>query len=250
MKANEYKAWYRRNDPGISRRGQSEYDRPFKERYERPPEYSPSATEINRYPMTKDIDEQRAEKLKEWESSSENRSGRKEQEERKRSRARNTARNATRGVVQGIVAPAVGVVAGAVILVSGYQAIVNESISDPVPIVQIVEDAGWIWSEEDMMSATVRLLDGDGNLIEELPATVTSVTTDATCTAEGVTVYTATATDEDGHEYTDSRSETIAPTGHSFGEGHLTESDGQLTIEYECAHCHEKFTVTTSVEEE
>ena len=130
---------------------------------------------------------------------------------------------------------------------TSYQTIKEHEAAkaNPTPV---VAEAKIDWGTEES-GATFSLWDKDGNLIKEITAVVVTTQIDPTCTKEGTITYTATAEDGD-KTYSDTRTETIAPTGHSFGEGHLTESDGQLTIEYECAHCHEKFTVTTSVDEE
>ena len=54
--------------------------------------------------------------------------------------------------------------------------------------------------------------------MKNVTATVTSaVTTEATCESTGVRTYTAKVT-FDGKDYTDTKTETIAATGHAYGE--------------------------------
>ena len=68
---------------------------------------------------------------------------------------------------------------------------------------------------------------------------VTSKTTDATCTEDGETVYTATASFE-GKDFTDKKTETIKAKGHSYGEPEFewaTADDGSTVA-------HAKFTCT------
>ena len=76
----------------------------------------------------------------------------------------------------------------------------------------------WTWAE-DYSTATATFVCGNNDEhVEEIEAAVTSETTDATCTEDGETVYTATVTGPDGNEYTDTKTETIDATGHTEGE--------------------------------
>ena len=245
MKANEYKAWYRRNDPESARRGLDEFNRPFGERYERPPEYSFGSEVYPQYPEMVDISEkqeafQKGEEEKKKDSHSSDQS--QKQERMKKMRGNSAARS----VVSAVAAPTAGIVVGAVILVSGYQAIENQAIPELPPIVTTIE-CDW---GEAFDSATITLTDENGTFIAELPATVNTEVTEATCTQAGSRTYTASAVYE-GETYSEEHIETIEPAGHVFGEGKVVQGEnGSPVMEYECDRCHEKVTVEISVTEE
>ena len=75
----------------------------------------------------------------------------------------------------------------------------------------------WSWNNDFTASAVFTCTDDDGHT-QTVPATVTNaVTTEATCETDGVRTYTAKVTFE-GKEYTDTKTETIAATGHAYGE--------------------------------
>ena len=75
----------------------------------------------------------------------------------------------------------------------------------------------WKWNDDFTASATFTC-GNDTSHVETVNATVTNeVTTEATCKADGVRTYTAKVTFE-GKEYTDTKTETIAATGHAYGE--------------------------------
>ena len=75
----------------------------------------------------------------------------------------------------------------------------------------------WKWNDDFTASATFTCGNNAAH-VENVTATVTSaVTTPATCEADGVRTYTAKVTFE-GKEYTDTKTETIAATGHAYGE--------------------------------
>ena len=75
----------------------------------------------------------------------------------------------------------------------------------------------WSWNDDFTASATFTC-GNDASHVETVNATVTNeVTTEATCETTGVRTYTAKVTFED-KEYTDTKTETIAATGHAYGE--------------------------------
>ena len=75
----------------------------------------------------------------------------------------------------------------------------------------------WKWNDDFTASATFTC-DNDASHVENVTAEVTSaVTTPAACETTGVRTYTAKVTFE-GKEYTDTKTETIAATGHAYGE--------------------------------
>jgi len=77
-------------------------------------------------------------------------------------------------------------------------------------------DPTWTWSE-DYSTATATFTCVRGDDAQTVTATVASETTAATCTADGAIVYTATA-EFDGTTYTDTQTEVIPATGHTYGE--------------------------------
>ena len=75
----------------------------------------------------------------------------------------------------------------------------------------------WKWNDDFTASATFTC-GNDASHVKTVNAAVTNeVTTAATCKADGVRTYTAKVTFED-KEYTSSKTETIAATGHAYGE--------------------------------
>ena len=74
----------------------------------------------------------------------------------------------------------------------------------------------WKWNDDFKATATFTCANDDSH-VETVNAAVTNeVTTAATCKADGVRTYTAKVTFE-GKEYTDTKTETIAATGHAYG---------------------------------
>ena len=241
MKANEYKAWYRRNDPGTTQPGLEEYSRPYGERYERPPEYSFGSDAYPQYPEMVDISEKQ-EAFEKGEDKKAQESQSRGTEEAKKSVKKNLGNNAARGVVQTVLGNAVALVVGGAVLVGGYTAIVNEEAAEPIvePAAVVTYVENWAW-EDDFESATLTLTTEDGTFVAEIPATVGDpVIVPATCTAEGSTTYTASASHED-KDYSASHVETIKMIAHTWDDG--TE-DGDSVV-YECTHCHTKVTVKT-----
>ena len=75
----------------------------------------------------------------------------------------------------------------------------------------------WKWTDDFKATATFTCTN-DATHVENVTAEVTSaVTTPAACETTGVRTYTAKVTFED-KEYTSSKTETIAATGHAYGE--------------------------------
>ena len=83
-----------------------------------------------------------------------------------------------------------------------------------------------------------------------ISADVTSTEEPAGCTTAGTRTYTATA-QLGGRTYTDTRTETIPATGHSFGEAQTTTDEtGKTTIHYHCNGCNQDFDIEIGVEKE
>ena len=224
--ANDYKAWYRKNDPQNARKDFKEYNH-FPERYKRPPEYPKSADEYHHYPerydYTKDQDAAQSE-------------DKKRQDQEQNSGAASKGRHAGKSIVKTVVGHVVAVVVGAIILVTGYQALKAKSVHTFATT--------WMWSE-DYQSVTLRLVSEDKSIKKELDAVVT-VTEEvlATCVTDGHRLYTAKS-DFENVTYTDVRNEVLHAHGHHFDEGKVV--DGH--IEYTCSDCGEHVIVDIDIEE-
>ena len=225
-KANDYKAWYRKNDPKNARKDFKEYHH-FPERYKRPPEYPKRGDEYHHYPerydYTKDQDVNQSE-------------DKKRQDQQENSGAATKGRHAGKSIVKTVAGHAVAIVVGAIVLVAGYQALKGKSIH--------TFTANWTWSE-DYQSVTVRLVSEDKSIKTELDATVT-LTEEvlATCVTDGHRIYTASSDYQDV-TYTDTRNEVLPAQGHQFDTGTIV--DGH--IEYTCTVCGEHVVVDVEIEE-
>ena len=73
---------------------------------------------------------------------------------------------------------------------------------------------GWTWTGYTAAKATFTC-GNDASHVEEVNATITSERTEPTCEGEGKVVYTAKVTFE-GKEYTDTKTETLDPSGHAY----------------------------------
>lgn len=243
--ANEYKRWFVRNDLHTWRRKTDAYKRPFTERYQRPSEYTPSVEEYRHYPAMNSIvseQEDRNEEFKQDEASK-----RSDNAKRQSGTAKSAGRNAG-NIVKNIVGKVVAVVGGGAIIISSYQTMAAKNAAPVVPIVEKVEADWAAWDMSDF-TFTIKLKDADGNVIKEIPAKITLTEVPATCTEAGSKTYTATANDG-VNEYSDSHTDTLAPTGHKFDGGKVkTDENGNSVIVYECSECHEKFEVSAGATE-
>ena len=107
----------------------------------------------------------------------------------------------------------------------------------------------WEWGS-DYTSVSYVIKNDSGTVISSMPATLTSVVEPATCKEDGKITYTATI-DVGGAEYTDTKVEILHALGHEFGNGEeVSNEGGQKTIRFECARCHEYFTIKTSINED
>jgi hypothetical protein len=250
MKAKEYGAWPSRNVfSGGQQLSFDEYNREYKKvRYTSAAEYaSRNVEEYHHYSEYNDtyFEESEKRRLDDNKSSKNSRS----------SRMR---------VFQQVIC----LVAGSTIVVSTYQAMNNQQQADAMPqpeppaVVQEVEDnpvpeepvippvasVEWVWDDANK-TATARMFDSEGNLIEEVPAEIGITTVDPTCTKEGTKTYTASV-ERDDQTFTDEKTEALQPLGHSFDNGKDTVLDsGQSAKEFECTRCHEHFTIATSATE-
>ena len=94
----------------------------------------------------------------------------------------------------------------------------------------------WKWTDDFKATATFTCAN-DTTHVENVTAEVTSaVTTPAACETTGVRTYTAKVT-FGGKEYTDSKTEAIAATGHAYGEPVWSWTDGfEATATFTCAN--------------
>ena len=94
----------------------------------------------------------------------------------------------------------------------------------------------WKWTDDFKATATFTCAN-DTTHVKNVTAEVTSaVTTPAACETTGVRTYTAKVTFE-GKEYTSSKTETIAATGHAYGAPVWKWTDGfEATATFTCAN--------------
>ena len=226
-KSNEYKAWYRKNDPQNARKDFKEYNRQFSERYKRPPEYAKSAEEYHHYPerydYTKDQDVEKSEDQK-------------RQDQKQNNSAVTKSQAAGKSIVKTVVGSAVAVVVGAIILVTSYQTLKAKS----VPTFNV----SWTWSD-DYLSCILKLESTDKSIRKQIDI-VTEVTEEVlpTCVTNGHRLYTASSDYRDV-TYTDVRNEVLYAQGHHFDNGVVMGS----YIEYTCADCGEHVRVDIDIEE-
>ena len=254
MKSREFGVWPPRNEFGVERQKlYDEHNHSFKkERPTQPEEYaSINIEEYYRVPETKDESGNPYEENNDSLSKSKNDSN---------SKLKNRLK-----AIQQVAVLAVG----SVLVVTSYQAAAKQQNVPPKPPADVLPSdstssdttnsgstdtqpeafiANWIWSD-DMSSAVLELFDLNGVLLKELPAIINITEEAATCNKEGLRTYTATVSEED-EEYSDSQTEPIPPTGHDFDDGkEVILENGQKALVFECKHCHEQFTIVTSMTE-
>ena len=107
----------------------------------------------------------------------------------------------------------------------------------------------WTWTE--FTGATAKFTCSACDDEQTVTATITSeVTTPATCEADGVRTYTATATFGE-QQYTDKKTEAIPATGHSYGEPAWTwTAFSGATAKFTCANCGDEQEVTATITNE
>ena len=235
MKALEYGAWPTTNiGKGGSKSSYSEFNKEFKKEKEKVREFGTVADEFYYVPEVKEF-------------------GQKKYDQKTNKFKRSDKVNKIR---QQMIKQVVMLAAGAVVITTSYNSVIAEKKAqeaaaqsqDTPEVITIELSPDWVWSE-DKQTVVLKLSDSDGNLVKELPASVEISTIEATCTEEGTKTYTASVTDED-KTYTDSKSESLDPLGHEFGEGKQTvKEDGQTTVIFECDRCHEQFKVEMSLTE-
>ena len=110
-------------------------------------------------------------------------------------------------------------------------------------------EPAWTWTE--FTGATAKFTCSACGNEQTVTATITSeVTTPAACETEGVRTYTATATFGE-QQYTNTKTEAIPATGHSYGEPAWTwTAYSGATAKFTCSACDDEQTVTATITSE
>ena len=103
------------------------------------------------------------------------------------------------------------------------------------------------WTD-DYSSVTATFNRTDSGEAQAVNCTVSSQTTEATCTADGKTIYTATV-EFNGQTYTDIREVAVSATGHAYGEPIFTwsEDHASCTVAVSCSSCQDSATFDCQV---
>ncbi len=234
MKNDEFKAWSSRNEGvGGSRPSYDPFNKSKKghERNPTAPEYPcKDIPERHRYAEYRSLADKEKEKKKQEES-------KKDKDNKSRSSSKAT-RQLTRNIVQNIVPKVALVVVGGIVVVVSYNEIKAHEAQ------AAITTQTWAWSE-DHSTAKVSFYNQNGIYIKELPAKVALDVTPATCTEDGIEVYTASVEDA-GVTYSDVYTVDLPALGHDLDEGVESILDGHHAIDYECQRCHEHFILTTT----
>ncbi len=108
------------------------------------------------------------------------------------------------------------------------------------------------WAEDYSNAKVVFTCEHDEKHVEEAAAVVTSDITEATCTVDGLAVYTAKVTFE-GKEYTDVREVVLEAIGHKYGEATFvwaedySSAEATFTCEHDKTHVVKKNCEVTNV---
>ena len=86
--------------------------------------------------------------------------------------------------------------------------------ADP-PIGHKYSLTGFTWSDDYSKATAIFTCKNDSTHVEKVNCTIDADTTDATCTEDGKTVYTAKCTFE-GNSYSDTKEKKLAATGHAY----------------------------------
>ena len=94
----------------------------------------------------------------------------------------------------------------------------------------------WTWAADNTASAKFTCSACDD--VQTVTATVTSTTTEPTCTTDGQTIYTATVTFS-GENHTDTKTVTITATGHKYGAPvwAWAADNSTATAKFTCSAC-------------
>ncbi len=103
----------------------------------------------------------------------------------------------------------------------------------------VVSTPSWTWASD--YSSAIAVFTLSNSTTEKINAVITSSTTPATCTEDGSTTYTATVS-YNGSSYTDTKTESIKATGHTYDSGTITQAateDSEGVITYTCTKCNQ-----------
>ena len=108
----------------------------------------------------------------------------------------------------------------------------------------------WTWAE-DYSTASAAFTCSTCEHAQTVNATITKTTTNATCTEDGATIYTATAVLDDVTA-TDTKSVSIEATGHTYGEPAWTWAEDYTTarLNKTCSKCKDVISVDAVVTKE
>lgn len=108
----------------------------------------------------------------------------------------------------------------------------------------------WTWNT-DNNTATAKFTCSACGDVQTETATVTSTTTEPTCTTDGQTIYTATVTFS-GESYTDTKTVPLSAIGHKYGEPQWAwaADNSTATAKFTCSACGDVQTVTATVNSE
>ena len=249
MNTNEFEAWLSRNIKNVGKGGK----RPSIDPFNKAMKGGERNTRAAEYPC-KDVEE--------YHHYSERFSQKKEDDDKQNDNTQSNSEQSrqnsgsSRGrVTRNLISRVAAVAIGAVVVVSGYQTMqANAAKNETSPA---VAEISYNWSEiaksgtgTGTETGVVKLLDENGRVFKEVPATVTVEKADATCNQEGRITYTTTV-EYNGETITDTRYETIPALKHEFDEGkEVVLDDGKTAVVFECTHCHEQYIISTTIDEE
>ena len=128
----------------------------------------------------------------------------------------------------------------------------DDSYTERIPAVgHRYGDPVWEWLEDADGSWTARVSFSCGNCDDvQIPeVTVTEETHDATCTGEGLTIYSAEA-EFDGETYRAIKDDIVlSPTGHVYGTPHWEWTDDGAFVTFTCGNCGDKQEIDAEVDE-
>lgn len=246
MRAKEFGSWESKD---TSKGGFHSYGDGFNRElkgqpYQKYKEYAESGLEeYHKYSETKDLAAEEEEKKKNEDKSS-----------RKDSKSKNSkVQNSTSKMVRNLAGRFAAITVGTVVLVNTNPVLAERfpflkiaSTEQTEPPAQTISE-NWKWSD-DKETVTLEFVNEDGTVVKELAAVVSVFEEPATCNTEGTKVYTAKA-EEDETTYTDSRSEALPPIGHNWSLTETVELENGQKFTFECANCHEQYSVSTNVQE-
>ncbi|ADU21435.1 fibronectin type III domain-containing protein [Ruminococcus albus] len=130
-------------------------------------------------------------------------------------------------------------------LYGGYKEIEKDSWIIPATHHHYEGAPEWKWTD-DYSTATAEFNCVNGDATEKVKAEVTSDVKKPTCTEKGKAVYTAKVTFE-GEEYTDTKTEVLEATGHSYGEPVWTWDKNNASVKIVCSECGDELSADAKI---